>query len=136
MTAALPLPEANSSWTWSLVNHSRNCIAPSTFLAPEAIPAMKVPIAGPLFSWDGVAAQSILPTTLEDSGSSIRFVRPVYSVSAMHLPSSITWVSWSVSNSTIPSGMYGMKLNSRSSAPTPSGPSNPGVQSSLTKLPP
>ena len=35
-----------------------------------------------------------------------------------------------------PDGMYGMNENRRSSAPTPSGPANPGDQSSFTKLPP
>jgi hypothetical protein len=69
------------------------------------MPQMNVPMAGPAFSCAGVAAALIFPTTWEDSGSSIRCVRPVYSVRAMHLPSSITCVSSEVSNSTMPSGM-------------------------------
>ena len=51
---------------------------------------MKVPIAGPCFSCFGVVAMLILPTTFDGAGSSTRFTRPVYSVSAVHLPSSIT----------------------------------------------
>src|SRR3954451_13196210 len=136
VTAALPPWSAKSFWTLLDVNHSRNWTAAGAFLAPEATPQLKVPIAGPLFSCDGVAAMSILPTTFEELLSSTRWTRPVYSVSAMHLPCRRTWVSWSVSNSATPEGMYLIQLSSRSSAPTPSGPANPGDQSSLTKLPP
>src|SRR4051812_3762309 len=136
VTAALPPSRAKSVCTLLEVNHSRNWTAASGFLAPDAMPQMNVPIAGPLFSCDGVAAMSILLTTCEEPLSSTRWTRPVYSVSAVHLPCSRTWVSWSVSNSAVPDGMYGMKLSSRSSAPTPSAPAKPGDQSSLTKLPP
>src|SRR5215471_9936442 len=136
VTAAPPYFWANSSCTLLEVNHSRNCTAPSGFLDPEETLAMKVPIAGPCFTCFGVAAILILPTTFEDAGSSTRWQKPVYSVSAVHLPSSITCTSWSVSYSTTPSGMYGMKLNRRESAATPSGPAKPGDQSGLTKLAP
>src|SRR5207253_1922516 len=136
VTAAEPLVLAKSVWICALVNHSRNFLAPCGFGAPEATPQMNVPIAGPLFSWLGVAAMLILPTTLEAVASSTWWLRPVYSVRAMHFPWSRTCTSWSVSNSATPVGMYGIKLNSRSSAPTPAGPANPGDQSSFTKLPP
>src|SRR2546428_7916955 len=136
VTAADPLVLAKSVWTFELVNHSRNCFAPCGFGAPEAMPQMNVPMAGPLFSWLGVAAMLILPGTLEAVVSSTWWLRPVYSVSARQLPWRNTWTSWSVSNSATPEGMYGMKLNSRSSAPTPSGPAKPADQSLFTKLPP
>ena len=64
VTAALP-PPAKSCCTLLDVNHSRNLTAPAGFGAPEAMPQMNVPMAGPLFSCDGVAAKSILPTTLD-----------------------------------------------------------------------
>src|SRR3954451_23884541 len=126
VTAALPSPRAKSVCTFDDVNHSRNCLAASGFLAPEAMPQMKVPIAGPLFSCAGVAAMSILPVTCEELASSTRCTRPVYSVRAMHLPWRRTWTSWSVSNSATPDGMYSMNDISRSSAPTPSGPREAG----------
>ena len=66
---------------------------------------MKVPMGGACISCFGVVAALILPTTLEEAGSSMRWARPVYSVSAVHLPSSITCTSWSVSNSATPAGM-------------------------------
>ncbi len=56
VTAAPPYLRANSSWVSFEVNHSRNCTAPSGFLAPDAMPAMKVPMAGPDFTCFGVAA--------------------------------------------------------------------------------
>src|SRR5262249_29648919 len=122
VTDALPPSAAKSFWTLLEVNHSRNCFAASGFFEPDAMPQMNVPIAGPLFSCEGVAAMSIWPTTFESFGSSTRWVRPVYSVSAVHLPWSISCVSWSVSYSATPDGMYGMKLSRRSRAPWPSGP--------------
>src|SRR5438105_334043 len=70
VTAALPPWRAKSVCTLELVNHSRNWTAPCVFLAPDAIPQMKVPIAGPLVSCLGVAAMSIFPTTFDELGSS------------------------------------------------------------------
>src|SRR3954453_19149090 len=61
VTAALPSPRAKSVLILDEVHHSRNCWAASGFFAPEAMPQMNVPIAGPLFSCAGVAAMSILP---------------------------------------------------------------------------
>src|SRR2546421_9941361 len=83
VTAALPPSRAKSVCTGELVNHSRNLTAPGVFFAPDATPQMNVPIAGPLVSCEGVAAMSILPTTLDEFGSSTRCTRPVYSVSAV-----------------------------------------------------
>src|SRR5436853_2311581 len=100
------------------------------------MPQMKVPIAGPLRSCFGVAAVLILPITFDADGLSIWCTRPVYSVSAVHLPCRSACVSWSVSNSATAFGMYGMKLNSRSRAATPAAPANPGDQSGLTKFAP
>src|SRR6266545_5009594 len=57
VTAALPFVRAKSVWTGVLVNQSRNLSAPSGFGAPEAMPQMNVPIAGPLRSCFGVAAK-------------------------------------------------------------------------------
>src|SRR4051794_35095718 len=105
VTAALPPSRANSFCTSLDVNHSRNLTAASGFFVPEAMPQMNVPMAGPLFSCDGVAAMSILPTTDEEPLLSTWWTSPVYSVSAVHLPCSSTWVSWSVSNSATPVGM-------------------------------
>src|SRR5438270_2192403 len=136
VTAAEPFVFAKSVWIGELVNHSRNFLAPWGFGAPDAMPQMKVPIAGALFSWLGVAAMLILPWTFDALGSSTWWLRPVYSVRAMQLPWSSTCTSWSVSNSATPVGMYGMKLKSLSRAPTPSAPAKPGDQSSFTKLPP
>src|SRR3954453_9368672 len=65
VTAADPFVFAKSICTWELVNHSRNFLAPCGFGAPEAMPQMNVPIAGPLFSWLGVSAMLILPATFE-----------------------------------------------------------------------
>src|SRR5690348_17195569 len=135
VTAALPLPPTTCC-TGLEVNRSGNWTAPAVFGAPEAMPQMKVPIAGPLRSWVGVAAKSILCGTFDWVGSSTMWAVPVYSVIAVQCPSSMTAVSWLVSNAATPDGMYGMNENSRSSAPTPSGPANPGDQSSFTKLPP
>ena len=61
--------------------------------APEAMPQMNVPMAGPLFSCDGVAAKSILPTTFDCCGSSTACAVPVYSVSAVQWPWSRSAVS-------------------------------------------
>src|SRR5437660_829860 len=88
VTAAFPPSRANWVWIRLLVNHSRNFTAPSGLGAPEAIPQMKVPMAGPCLTCIGVVAMLILPGTLELAGLSISVTAvPVYSVSAMHLPS-------------------------------------------------
>ena len=96
VTAALP-PPAKSFCTASEVNHSRNLTAPAVFGAPEAIPQMNVPIAGPLISCFGVAAKSILFTTFDCFGSSTACAVPVYSVSAVQWPWSRSAVSSVVS---------------------------------------
>src|SRR4249920_338110 len=59
VTAALP-PPAKSFCTASDVNHSRNLTAPAVFGAPEAMPQMNVPMAGPLISFDGVRRPGVL----------------------------------------------------------------------------
>src|SRR3989440_11526615 len=107
VTAAEPLVFAKSVWICALVNHSRNFLAPCGFGAPEATPQMNVPIAGPLFSWLGVAAMLIWPATLEAAGSSTWWVRPGYSVSGRHCPWSRTWTSWSGSDAALREGRDG-----------------------------
>src|SRR2546430_17329090 len=84
VTAAEPFVFAKSSWTELLVNHSRNFLAPCGFGAPDAMPQMNVPMAGPLFYWLGVAAMLVRPGTFDGLASSTCWVSPVYSVSAMH----------------------------------------------------
>ena len=54
---------------------------------------MNVPMAGPEITCLGVAAKSILSTTLDWVGSSTTCAVPVYSVIAVAWPSSITAVS-------------------------------------------
>src|SRR2546427_11038459 len=86
VTAAEPFVFAKSSWTELLVNHSRNFLAPCGFGAPDPMPQMNVPIAGPLFSWLGVAAMLISPDFLEGLGPSAWLARPLCCVRAMHRP--------------------------------------------------
>src|SRR4051812_47274121 len=76
VTAAEPLVLAKSVWICALVNHSRNFLAPCGFGAPDAMPQMNVPMAGPLFSWLGVAAMLILPATFDADASSTVWLRP------------------------------------------------------------
>src|SRR5437879_12954548 len=82
VTAAEPFVFAKSSWTELLVNHSRNFLAPCGFGAPDAMPQMNVPRAGPLFSWLGCAAMVIWPDALAALGAASWWVGPVCSVRA------------------------------------------------------